>query len=276
MKQIALLIVLIGLSISTQARALLDDLDFTSGKWEMVGVSLANYHELPIQEELGTFIIRERHVLEKFQNEWHFEEKFDDYCDYHYSLKFYKNGELQKTLLINLLCNYVTSNGLSFQFTQNDLVKYKRYFRKIRWSRIRFSDLNLLQQSVDVLDQVPTVYWYSDYKQYNFTGEFSISINDLPWDANRDSIIDVVSANLSQQLGRDDFYITTKYWLLSDDFEKMMLRLNVYCDEDFYQAYTDTNVITGWRNHFTEQSFIQIMVIGMSRKEYYEFMRGRT
>ena len=276
MKQIVLLFAVVLISLSGHSRRLLDDLDFTTGKWEMVGVSLTNYHEMPIQEELGTFMIRERHVLEKFQNEWDFEEKYEDYCDYHYSLKFYRNGELQKTMLVNVLCNYITANGLSFKFTEADLTKYRRYFRKVRWSRIRFSDLGLLQKSVEVLDQVPTVYWYSDYKQYNFTGEFSITINDLAWDANRDSIIDVVSADLASRMGRDDFYITTKYWLLSDDFEKMTLRLNVYCDESFYQSYVDNNVITGWRNHFTEQSFIQIMVIGMSRKEYYEFMRGRT
>lgn len=276
MKQIFLLFALLSISLGSQARELLTDLDFTSGKWEMVGVSLTNYREMPIQEELGTFIVRERHVLEKFQNEWDFEEKFDDYCDYHYALKFYKNGELQKTMLVNLLCNYITANGLSFEFSDADLIKYKRYFRTVRWSRIRFSDLDLLQKSVDVLDAVPTVYWYSDYQQYNFSGEFSVTVNNLPWDANRDSVINVVSTDLSKKMGREDFYITTKYWLLSDDFEKMTLRLNVFCDESFYESYTDNNVITTWRNHFTEQSFIQIMVIGMSRKEYYSYMRGRT
>ncbi len=276
MKKVFLLFTVLSIHFGIQARELLTDLDFSSGKWEMIGVSLTNYREMPIQGELGTFIVRERHVLEKFQSEWDFEEKFDDYCDYHYALKFYRDGELQKTMLINLLCNYITCDGLSFEYSEDDLVKYREYFRKVRWSRIRFSDLGLLQRSIGVLDKVPSVYWYSDYQQYNFSGEFSIVINDLPWNTNRDSIIDVVSADLSRRMGREDFYITTKYWLLSDDFEKMTLRLHVYCDESFYISYPDDNVVTSWRGHFTEQSFVQIMVIGLSRREYYEYMQGRT
>jgi len=276
MKRLFLILILAGLTLHSFGRQVLADLDFTSGKWEMVGVSLSNYHLLPIQDELGTFMVRERHVLEKAQTAWDFEEKFDDYCDYHYSLKFYKDGALQKTLLVNLLCNYITADGLSFEFSEEDLLPYKRYFRTVRWSRIRFQDIDLLQKSVDVLDRVPTVYWYSDVQQYNFNGEFSITIDDLPWDANREAVIAEITDQLRTEMGREDFYITTKYWLLSDDFEKMTLRLNVFCDESFYNAYQEPNVITTWRNHFSEQSFVQIMVIGMNQKEYFKYMKGRT
>ena len=119
----------------------------------------------------------------------------------------------------------------------------------------------------------PNVYWYGDVQQYNFAGEFSITVDDLPWNANRDSVIAEVTEDIRKQMGREDFYIATKYWLISDDLEHMTLRLNVYCDEELYRNYAFDNVITRWRSHFSEQSFIQIVVIGMSQSEYYKYMR---
>jgi len=273
LKRISLFLLAFGLVSSLQARKLLDDLDLSEGRWELVGVSLANYQLLPIQLDLGTFIVKEPHVLRKMQDEWDFEEKFDDYCDYHYALKFYKNGDLQKTLRVNLVCNYITDGGLSFEYTKSDFMAFRRYFQPIRWSRIRFKDTELLQKSVPILDQAPGVYWYGDVQQYNFDGEFSITVNNLPWNANRDSVIADMTGQYRQRYNREDFYITTKYWLISDDFETMTLRLNVFCDEDFYVNYKGKDVITRWRNHFSEQSFVQLVVIGMSQKEYYQYMR---
>ena len=273
LKRILILFIFIGSVVSGQGKAILDDLDLSSGKWEMIGVSLTNYKLLPIQLDLGTFIVRESHVLEKMQSSWDFEEKFDDYCDYHYALKFYRNGELMKTVRVNLVCNYVSVGGLSYEYDLDDFMEYKRYYRSIRWSRIRFKDYDLLQRSVNVLDDAPDVYWYGDVQQYNFGGEFSITIDDLPWNANRDSVIAEVSADIQDRMGREDFYISTKYWLISEDLEHMTLRLNVYCDEDLYKDYAYDNVITRWRGHFSEQSFVQIVVIGMSQSEYYKYMR---
>ncbi|MEM7038809.1 MAG: hypothetical protein AAF570_17645, partial [Bacteroidota bacterium] len=97
---------------------------------------------------------------------------------------------------------------------------------------------------------------------------------NLPWNADRDSVVQEVTNRISDELGREDFYITQKYWLLSDDWERMTMRLNVFCNEDLYDNYDYDDVITRWRNHFSEQSFVQIVVIGMSKKEYFERMRG--
>lgn len=273
LKRIFILFIFIGSVISGQGKAILEDLDLSTGKWEMIGVSLTNYKLLPIQLDLGTFIVKESHVIKKMQESWDFEQKFDDYCDYHYALKFYRNGELMKTIRLNLVCNYVSVGGLSYEYSMDDFMDYRRYYRSIRWSRIRFKDYDLLQRSVGVLDDAPDVYWYGDVQQYNFSGEFSITIDDLPWDANRDSVIAEVTADIQDRMGREDFYISTKYWLISDDLEHMTLRLNVYCDEDLYKDYAYDNVITRWRGHFSEQSFVQIVVIGMSQSEYYKYMR---
>lgn len=272
-KRTTILVLAMFLGLQLQGRKLLDDLDLSEGRWEMVGVSLANYKLLDIQLDLGTFIVKDPKVIRDIQDKWDFEEKFDDYCDYHYALKFYKNGDLQKTLRVNLVCNYITDGGLSYEYNMDDFMAYRRYFSPIRWSRIRFKDVDLLKKSVPILDQAPGVYWYGDVQQYNFDGEFSITVNKLPWNADRDSVIAAISNQFQKRYGREDFYITTKYWLISDDFETMTLRLNVFCDEDFFVNYQEQNVITRWRDHFSEQSFVQLVVIGMNQKEYYQYMR---
>lgn len=256
------------------AKKLLADVDLTVGRWEMIGVSLTNYQPVPIQDKLGTFILSDPTTLKQIQQRWDFEETFEDYCEYHYSLKFYRNGDLQKTLLVNLKCNYITDGAFSFHFTEREFTEFQRYFKPIRWSRVRFSDLDLLQKAVVQLDRMPGVYWYGDVKQYNFDGEFSVAVNDLPWNANRDSVVEEISDYLASATGKDDFYITQKYWQLSDDFETMSLKLNVYCDEAFFKSYKLGGVVTNWRGLLNEQNFVQIVVIGMSKEEYFESMKN--
>jgi hypothetical protein len=273
-RQLFLFCALLACHCGLQAKYLLDDIDFKSGRWEMVGVSLSNHQKVDFQEDLGTFILKDQYILKQIQSKWTFEETFEDYCDYHYALKFYKDGELQKTLRVNLVCNYITDGAFSYVFTRQDFLEFKRYFNPIRWSRIRFRDLDLLQMAVVEIEKLPGVYWYGDVQQYNFDGEFSITVRDLPWNANRDSVMHVETERLQKATGRDDFYITEKYWLLSPDFEKMEFRLNVFCDESFYKAYNGNDVVTWWRNHFTEQSFVQIMVIGLSKEEYFSKVEG--
>ncbi len=257
-----------------EAKKLLEDLDLSTGRWEMVGVSLTNYQPVAIQEKLGTFIMSDPTILRQIQQKWSFEETYEDYCEYHYALKFYRNGDLQKTLRVNLRCNYITDEAFSYRFTEKDLTEFQRGFKPIRWSRIRYSDLDLLQTAVTQLDRMPGVYWYGDVKQFNFDGEFSVAVNDLPWNVNRDSLVESLTDLMRSRTGRDDFYITQKYWLLSDDFEKMSLKLNIFCDEPFFKSYNLGGVVTNWRNHLSEQSFVQIVVIGMSKEEYFTAMKG--
>ena len=255
------------------AKRLLDDLDLSTGRWEMVGVSLTNYQPVPIQDKLGTFIMSDPLAMRQIQQKWDFEEVYEDYCEYHYALKFYRNGDLMKTLRVNLRCNYITDEAFSFRFTEKEFTEFQRTFKPIRWSRIRFSDLDLLQTAVTQLDRMPGVYWYGDVKQFNFDGEFSVTVDDLPWNVNRDSLVAEITELLHKRTGREDFYITQKYWLLSEDWEKMSLKLNVFCDESFYKAYNLGGVVTSWRNHLSDQSFVQIVVIGMNKEEYFAAMK---
>ncbi len=274
-KRYLLVIVLIVCALQgLQAKKLLADLDLSSGRWEMIGVSLTNYQQVDLQDKLGTFILSDPTTLKQMQQRWDFEEVYEDYCEYHYALKFYKNGDLQKTLRVNLRCNYITDEAFSFHFTEKEFTEFQRYFKPIRWSRVRFSDLEVLQKAVVQLDRMPGIYWYGDVKQYNFDGEFSVAVNDLPWNANRDSVVTEITEYMQGKTGRDDFYITQKYWLLSDDFEKMSLRLNVYCDNSFFKAYNLGGIVTSWRSLLSEQSFVQIVVIGMSKEEYFQSMKG--
>ncbi len=82
-----------------------------------------------------------------------------------------------------------------------------------------------------------------------------------------------ITEYVQSKIGRDDFYITQKYWLLSDDFETMSLKLNIFCDEAFYKAYNLGGVVTNWRSLLSEQNFVQIVVIGMSKEEYFQSMK---
>lgn len=172
----------------------------------MVGVSLTNYQPVAIQEKLGTFIMSDPTILR--QNSAKMELRRDlrgllriPLC----ALKFYRNGDLQKTLRVNLRCNYTTDEAFSYRFTEKDLTEFQRGFKPIRWSRIRYSDLDLLQTAVTQLDRMPGVYWYGDVKQFNFDGEFSVAVNDLPWNVNRDSLVESLTDLMRSRTGRDDF-----------------------------------------------------------------------
>lgn len=272
-KLIWMVCALVGVQGAVSAKQLLADLDLGSGRWEMVGVALTNYQPLEIQDKIGTFIMSDPMAIRQIQQKWDFEETFEDYCEYHYALKFYKNGDLQKTLRVNLKCNYITDEAYSYHFTQREFTEFQRYFKPIRWSRIRFSDLELLKTAVAQLDRMPGVYWYGDVKQYNFKGEFEVTVDELPWNVNRDSLVHELTEIMRDRTGRDDFYITQNYWLLDDAWEKMSLKLNVYCDESFFKAYNMGGVVTNWRNHLSEQSFVQIVVIGMNKEEYFAAMK---
>jgi hypothetical protein len=262
------------LAARAEARKLLEELDFSSGRWVMIGVSLHNHKPLAIQEEVGTFIVKEPVILNKIRNKWDFEENYDDYCDYHYALKFYKDGELMLTLKANLDCNYITLGGFSYNFTSADFEEFKMYYTPIRWSRIRYEDMDLLQKAIDKLDVAPGVYWYGDVHQYEFDGHFMTSQFHAPWNADRDSLAAEYTEKLRKETGREDFYVDVWAWYLNDDWSEMELRYNVYCNQDFFKAYKGDDVTIGWRSHLSQQLFIQIMVIGLNKEEYFKLMQG--
>ena len=272
MKKFLTLLILSFVAFRVNADKLLEDLDFSNGRWEMIGVSLHNFQQHPSQDEIGTFILTDQYIIKQIQEKWNFEPVYEDYCDYHYSLKFYHNGNLEKTLRINLVCNYVTVNGLSYKFTLNDFTEFRRYYKSIKWSRIRFKDMDLLQEAVAEIDKVPDVYWYGDVQQYNFDGFFTIDVDSIPWDANRDSVLEEMTYELQDKMDRKDFYLNARYWDFDEEVNWMHMSIEVYCPESFYKAYKQPNVTTFWKSHFSEQSYIQIVVIGMNKEEYFKLM----
>ncbi|MCI4669164.1 MAG: hypothetical protein MRZ79_13595, partial [Bacteroidia bacterium] len=85
-----------------QARQVLEGLNFQDGNWAIIGVPLHNYKSLPIQEELGTFITKDKSFMQRLQDAWDFPLTLSNDCDHHYALKIYNNGKLMRTLEMNL------------------------------------------------------------------------------------------------------------------------------------------------------------------------------
>lgn len=269
-----LLFTLVALVLQVKADKILESMDFTSGKWECVAVTLLNSYQHPLQETYGTFMIRDAAVLSKVREEWDLEYSFNDYCDYHYALKFYRDGILQKTLLVNLYCHYISDGGLSYSFTSEQFTRYSSYFQKVKWSRIRFSNMQKLQAAIDIIGKHKEYLWYGDVKPYKFSGSFRIGINGLPWNTNRDSLVDAVYDEISAEMKTNAFYVRQGPWFISDDLETMDIRLDIYCDEAFYKKYPWDDAMTGWQGQFSEQDYIQIVVIGLDKETFFKLMEA--
>ena len=68
--------------------------------------------------------------------------------------------------------------------------------------------MELLQESVDRIEKVPNVFWYGDVKQYNFEGYFTIRLDSLPWNADRDSVLDEATEQLADKMAINGRKIT--------------------------------------------------------------------
>lgn len=273
-RNLLLLLVLGLLSLQVRADKILNDLDFSSGKWECVAVTLLNSYQHPLQETYGTFIVRDAGAIRQMQSDWDLEYSFNDYCDYHYALKFYRDGKLQKTLLVNLYCHYISDGGLSYEFSNEQFAKYSSYFQKVKWSRIRFSSMQKLQHAIDIIGKHPEYLWYGDVKPYKFGGSFRIGMNGLPWNTNRDSLVDALYDEISAEMKTNAFYIRQGPWFISDDLETMDIRLDIFCDEVFSKKYPWDDAMTGWQSQFSEQDYIQIVVIGLDKETFFKLMEA--
>jgi len=151
-----------------QAKRVLEGLDFQQGEWAMIGVPLHNYKALPIQEELGTFITRDKGFMKKLKESWDFPLTLDNSCDHHYSLKIYQDGRLVRTLEMNLHCGYVTLEGLSYSLDPSEFDRFRRSSQSIPWSRITFNDPSMLKDAIEVLEKQKDVFWYEDVSPYKY------------------------------------------------------------------------------------------------------------
>jgi hypothetical protein len=254
---------------SLSARKVLSDIDLNDGNWVMVGVSLRNAKLHPVQDTLGTFILKDKNILSRIQNEWDFSPMFEDVCDYHYALKFYKNGELKLTLRLNLVCEYIILGGAAFDFTAEDLLKYRSYYKPINWSRITFKNMDVMKEAVNKMLVLPGVYPYMDIRPYKYNGYFTVGYDRLHWNANKDSLTRELSKNLRELSGRSDFHPVPTFIWVQGDF--MNIRYEVYCDTDFMNFYRGPK-ITEWRSHLEYLDNVQIIVVGLSKENYQKVM----
>ncbi len=251
-----------------KADRILADLDLSGGEWTLVGVPIHNYRMLPVQTELGTFICKDLRLMQDLQKSWDFDITFDDKCDYHYSLKFYHNGELVNTLNLNLYCNYLTVGGLSYQFSPEEFERIQQAARRVPWSRISFSDLEILKSAIRTLNKEEDVYWYEDVEQYKYPGYFMLSVNEVPWSSNRDSLKQEVQAKLEYELGSQDFYLQEYFHVIRQDL--MYVRYMVNSDPKMAKRLAHRNV--KWRSHLQGKGSVSILAIGVDEERYRDLM----
>lgn len=271
--RLAFLLLLSVLTFSnTHAEAVLGDFDFSDGNWALIGVPVHNYQNLPVQNELGTFVTEDPALLNTLQRRWDFEMTFDDKCDYHYSLKLYRDGELKETLMLNLHCGYITLDGFSYSFPAREFDLIKDQARSIPWSRIRFEDPETLKKAITTLDQTEDVFWYEDVQQYMFPGSFMISVNNLHWNTDRDSLHAVVSQYLFDLSSSDDFYLQEYYYLITDG--NMVVKYIVNCSESLAsQLAEESSAYFRWKSHFQDKDgTISILAIGVDQDRYQDLM----
>ena len=235
----------------------------------MVGVSLHNAKIHPVQDTLATFICKDVNTLKRVQQDWDFSPMFEDVCDYHYAIKFYQNGELKKTLRVNLVCNYILVEGAAYDFEVSDLLKYRPYYRQINWSRITFKDQEVLKQAVKRIEALPNVYPYFDFKPYLFSGFFTVRMDRLPWNANRDSLARAFRKQLIQDYQTREVYVAPGFYIVQGDYQQV--RLEVYCEKSFYEDYEE-DIQAPWRSHFEYIDQVQLIVVGLSKEGYQKIM----
>ncbi len=253
-----------------KAEPIFKDINFDDGTWAMVGVPLHNYQKLPIQEEMGTFICEDIAFMKEVQKSWALEYTNEDKCDYHYSLKLYKNGDIEQTVMINLYCGYLTSDGLSYSFNPALFSRFKAVSKPVSWSRISFQDSEVAIKSITKLDRAKGVYWYEDINPYLFKGSLGMAFNNIPYDANRDSLKKSIEATIRTQTGSADFYLVERGYTMPEyDNGMLYISYTLNCNENIAKKLEkNPNVTFGWKPHLNKGEPIRVVAIGVDEKRY--------
>ena len=271
MQSICISLLLFFSLTSLSAKQILSDLNFGSGKWVVIGVPVHNYKSLPVQEELGTFIMKDLNLMKSIQKSWDLDLTFEDKCDYHYALKFYQNSQLIRTVKLNLHCGYLTFDGLSYDFDPARFGEFKQSATAIDWSRISFGDLDLLKLAIRTLDDKPNVFWYEDVYPYTYSGYFMIGVNNLPWNASLDSLDQEVYQGIRLTTNQDNFYLKKYFHVVRGD--KLFVRYLVNCEEQFAQTFPVENQYLKWRSHLQGTDSVRVVAIGINQSRYQRIMR---
>jgi hypothetical protein len=258
-----------------KAEKILAEYNFSEGNWEMIGITLHNYHPVDLQKTLGTFIIKDKETILKIQENWDFDAYYSEHCDYHYALKLYKDQELVQTLRVNLHCNYISTGIFTYQFDPELLAALKSKAVPISWSRIRFQDITNMRIAIRKLKSEKDVYMYHDVKPYEYDGYFVIGKNNLDWGANKDSIQKIVVQQLIEALGTDHFYIQP-FLMHMTETDKMALRFEVYCDEHIAKKYEYDDITAEWRSHTAYNDFLQLIVIGTNKERFMQIVSSNN
>lgn len=252
--------------------------------WEIVGLTLHNYQPHPLQKDLGTFVIADVELLQKLQQDWDLRLMFDDYCDWHYSLKIYRNRELVKTLKVNLVCGYITDGAFSYKFNPAQMEVFRDRRLRLPWSRIRYRNLDNLQLALTKLEKRTDVYFYNDIKPFRYNGWFHVGIEKQALRVNRDSLDSAVTAVVKKIGGGDDVYVTSYLMSIDDKSRQLAFRYTVYCDEVFAKRFAKaapdatTALWVGgrvtrtlpWRAHTVDTPFLQLLVVGITQDKYWK------
>ncbi len=270
------LVLLIAISLNFHARcepkAMLGDLDFSDGEWEMVGVSLHNYWIVPIQNEIRHFVLRNREILQDMKKNWVFEQTYNDYCEHHYALRFYKNGKIMKFLKVNLHCGYISDGGLSYKMDSMQFTKYKRYFFPLKLSKVGYRSLNNIRKAINILISQKDVWLYYDHIPYNYDGYFVVKIDSLPWNVNRDSVLLEMKKKIITYTASSDFYLKQYIYFIDEGIQS--IRYEVYCSKAIADKVPEKMITAGWRHHFEFTDRIDLVFVGINKREYYQLVKG--
>jgi len=260
---------LIALLPSLRADRILSNLDFSSGDWSVIGVPIHNVQMLPVQSELGTFVLKDKGLMNRMKQQWDLNMTFQDKCDYHYELKFYRNGDLKRTLKVNLVCATLYDDGLSYSFSPQLFEEIRKIAKPVDWSRISFGNLDVLRKAIRVLDNTPGIYWYKDIQPYRYSGYFMIRVLGIPWEEDIETVHTNVHDMVQERIQSQDFYLQEFLTTVVND--KRAVKYYVYCEKHLADRYGSGQYIP-WRTHFTGKDSIQIVAIGVDIRKYMQLM----
>lgn len=271
---VLVLILSISLALNTFAepKKMLEDLDFSDGEWEMVGVSLHNYWLVPIQSEIRHFVLRNREVLQHMKKNWIFEQTYNDYCEHHYALRFYRNGKMMKFLKVNLHCGYISDGGLSYKMDSSQFTQYKQFFFPLKLSRVGYRSLNNIRRAINILSEQKDVWLYYDPIPYQYDGFFVVKIDSLPWNVNRDSVLLEMKKKITSYAASSEFYLKQFIYFIDDGIQS--IRYEVYCGKELAQKVPKNIITAGWRGHFEYSDRIDLVFVGINKREYYQLIKG--
>lgn len=267
------LLIIFSLFVSTQlsySKAVLEDLNLANGDWVIIGIPVHNYRAVPVQKDLGTFITKDLSLMKSIQQSWDLDLTFEDKCDYHYALKFYKDDVLMHTIKLNLYCGYLTSDGFSYEFAPQRFDEFKSHAKPIDWSRISFADLSLLKIAIETLETKSEIYWYDDVQPYKYSGYFMVAVNGLPWNANIDSLDRAMQQKLATEVKGDDFYLKKYFHIVRGG--KLYVRYMVNCDPFMAQRIAPEQRYLPWRSHLEQTDSVRIVAIGLNQERYRKIM----